>query len=71
MSIKQTRGAISASRRVQGEIIMDTGTIFAVGIPAIIGGIILFVLYSRRQHQRNMQAITIKDPAPTSKKRAA
>jgi hypothetical protein len=49
---------------------MDTGTIFAVGIPTMIGGIVLFVLYSRRQHQRNLQAITIKDPAPSSKKRA-
>jgi hypothetical protein len=50
---------------------MDTGTIFAVGIPTIIAGIVLFVLYSRRQHQRNLRAITIKDPAPSSKKRAA
>ena len=50
---------------------MDTGTIFAVGIPAIIGVVALFVLYSRRQHQRNMQAITIKEPAPSSKKKAA
>lgn len=50
---------------------MDTGTIFAVGIPAIIGAVALFVLYSRKQHQRNLQAITIKDPASSSKKKAA
>jgi len=50
---------------------METGTIFAISIPAIIGGIVLFVLYSRRQHQRNIQAITIKDQEPPSTKRTA
>lgn len=50
---------------------MDTGTIFAVVILILIGSIVLFVLYSRSQRQRDMQAITIKDSEPPPKKRRA
>lgn len=50
---------------------MNTGIIFAVVIPIIIVCIVLFVLYSRRQHERNLQAVTIKDAASPPKNRVA
>jgi ABC-type transport system involved in cytochrome bd biosynthesis fused ATPase/permease subunit len=50
---------------------MNTGIIFAVAIPIIIVCIVLFVLYSRRQHERNLEAVTIKDSSSPSKNHVA
>lgn len=50
---------------------METTTIFLMAIPAIIGIIILFVIYSGRQHQKNTVETSIKSRERDSKKIAA
>ena len=52
---------------------MDTGIIFALVLAVLfIAAIVWLVIYSNRQQpQRNFQEISIKDPEPPSKKRAA
>ncbi|HEX8145263.1 MAG TPA: hypothetical protein VF553_22035 [Pyrinomonadaceae bacterium] len=50
---------------------METTTIFAIAIPAMILAVALFVIYSRRQHQKNTAATSIKSHEPPSKRQAA
>lgn len=50
---------------------MDTTTIFLIAIPTMIIGVALFVILSRRQHQKNIVATSIRSNEPPSKRQAA
>jgi len=50
---------------------MDTNIVYAlVGGPLLLGGIIWLVLYSRRQHEKNILQMSIKSQESRTQKRA-